>query len=230
MAKIMGLPSPDTAPQCLACHALDVPADQRARTFDLTDGVGCENCHGPASDWLGPHTTRGLELAQSIEAGMYDTRDLVHRSEKCLTCHLGTPEKIVDHEMIAAGPSRIFISSWLRYVGDAAALEGSGQPIRGLRCARWPSGKPCSCANSSGAWRANRRAASGPNTSELDCFACHHNLAAAKDSWRQERGYAGPPSRQSAVESLALRGAAACDPGADPGATRGTRKRESIKV
>jgi hypothetical protein len=30
-----------------------------------------------------------------------------------------------------------------------------------------------------------------PEYAELDCFACHHNLTAAKDSWRQERGYAG---------------------------------------
>src|ERR1700687_1974518 len=43
MAKILGLPKPDTASKCLACHALDVPLEQRARTFDLTDGVGCEN-------------------------------------------------------------------------------------------------------------------------------------------------------------------------------------------
>src|SRR5260370_31145803 len=30
-----------------------------------------------------------------------------------------------------------------------------------------------------------------PEYAELDCFACHHSLVAAKDSWRQERGYAG---------------------------------------
>src|SRR6266853_1564424 len=34
MAKILGLQKPDTAPKCLACHALDVPAEQRAKTFD----------------------------------------------------------------------------------------------------------------------------------------------------------------------------------------------------
>ena len=34
---------------------------------------------------------------------MYDTRDLIKRSERCLSCHLGTSEKFVDHEMIAAG-------------------------------------------------------------------------------------------------------------------------------
>jgi len=30
-----------------------------------------------------------------------------------------------------------------------------------------------------------------PEYAELDCFACHHSLTAAKDSWRQERGYPG---------------------------------------
>jgi len=30
-----------------------------------------------------------------------------------------------------------------------------------------------------------------PEYAELDCFACHHSLVGAKDSWRQERGYAG---------------------------------------
>jgi len=74
MAKIMGLPKPDTAARCLSCHALDVPLDLRARTFDLTDGVGCENCHGPASAWLGPHTTRDWKYGKSLELGLYDTR------------------------------------------------------------------------------------------------------------------------------------------------------------
>jgi len=30
-----------------------------------------------------------------------------------------------------------------------------------------------------------------PEYAELDCFACHHSLTSAKDSWRQERGYPG---------------------------------------
>ena len=34
---------------------------------------------------------------------MTDTRNVIHRTEKCLECHLGTKEKFVDHEMIAAG-------------------------------------------------------------------------------------------------------------------------------
>ena len=190
IAKIMGLPSPDTAPRCLACHALDVPADQRARTFDLTDGVGCENCHGPASAWLGPHTTRGWKYEKSLELGLYDTRDLVKRSEKCLTCHLGTPEKMVDHELIAAGHPDLYFEldsfmsvmppHWKEVDTDpwfAVRAMAVGQAVQLReqlrRVARESQG---------GIW---------PEYTELDCFACHHNLTAAKDSWRQERGYPG---------------------------------------
>ncbi len=190
IAKIMGLPSPDTAPRCLACHALDVPADQRARTFDLTDGVGCENCHGPASAWLGPHTTRGWKYEKSLESGLYDTRDLVKRSEKCLSCHLGTPEKMVDHELIAAGHPDLYFEldsfmsvmppHWKEVDTDpwfAVRAMAVGQAVQ-LR----EQLKRVARESQGGIW---------PEYAELDCFACHHNLTAAKDSWRQERGYTG---------------------------------------
>ncbi len=190
IAKIMGLPSPETAPRCLACHALDVPAEQRARTFDLSDGVGCENCHGPASAWLGPHTTRGWKYDKSLELGLNDTRDLVKRSEKCLSCHLGTPDKTVDHELIAAGHPDLYFeldsfmsvmpSHWKEVDTDpwfAVRAMAVGQAVQLReqlkRVAREAQG---------GIW---------PEYAEMDCFACHHNLVAAKDSWRQDRGYAG---------------------------------------
>ena len=190
IAKIMGLPSPDTAPRCLACHALDVPAEQRARTFDLSDGVGCENCHGPASAWLGPHTTRGWKYEKSLELGLYDTRDLVKRSEKCLSCHLGTPDKTVDHELIAAGHPDLYFeldsfmsvmpSHWKEVDTDpwfAVRAMAVGQAVQ-LR----EQLKRVARESQGGIW---------PEYAELDCFACHHNLTAAKDSWRQDRGYAG---------------------------------------
>jgi hypothetical protein len=190
IAKIMGLPSPDTAPRCLACHALDVPADQRARTFDLTDGVGCENCHGPASAWLGPHTTRGWKYEKSIELGLYDTRDLVKRSEKCLTCHLGTPEKTVDHELIAAGhPDLYFELDSFMAVMPAHWKEVDSDPWFAVRAMAVGQAvqlreqlKRVARESQGGIW---------PEYAELDCFACHHNLTAAKDSWRQDRGYPG---------------------------------------
>jgi hypothetical protein len=190
IAKIMGLGKPDQAPRCLACHALDVPVDQRARTFDLTDGVGCENCHGPASAWLGPHTTRGWTYDKSLELGMYNTRDLAKRSEKCLSCHLGTPEKFVDHELIAAGhPDLYFELDSFMSVMPPHWKEADKDPWLGVRALGIGQAvqlreqlKRVARESQNGIW---------PEYSELDCFACHHNLTAAKDSWRQERGYQG---------------------------------------
>jgi len=174
MAKIMGLPKANEAPRCLACHALDVPVDQRARTFDMTDGVGCENCHGPASAWLGLHTQRDWKYDKSLELGMYNTRDLIKRSEKCLSCHLGTPEKTVDHELIAAGhPDLYFELDSFMSVMPPHWKEVDKDPWFGVRAL------------------AVGQAVQLREQLRRVARECHHSLVAAKDSWRQERGYPG---------------------------------------
>jgi len=190
IAKIMNLGKPDTAARCLACHALDVPVEMRARTFDLTDGVGCENCHGPASAWLGPHTTRDWKYDKSLELGMYNTRDLIKRSEKCLTCHLGTAEKSVDHELIAAGhPDLYFELDSFMSVMPPHWKDFDKDPWLGVRSLTV--GQAVQLREQ--LKRVAREAQNGiwPEYAELECFACHHSLTAAKDSWRQERGYDG---------------------------------------
>ena len=188
MGRILNV-EPEKNKKCTDCHALVVPDDQKARTFDSNDGVSCENCHGPASNWLGPHTTRDWKYEKSLDLGMYDTRDLVKRSERCLSCHLGTTEKYVDHEMIAAGHPDLYFEQasfeavmprhWKDYTKDPwieVRTMATGQAIQ-LR------------ENMRRITRdANRL---WPEYAELDCFACHHSLTAAKDSWRQERGYPG---------------------------------------
>ncbi len=190
MAKILGLPKPDTAAKCLACHALDVPPEQRAKTFDLSDGVGCENCHGPASAWLGPHTTRDWKYEKSLELGMYNTRDLTKRSEKCLSCHLGTPEKFVDHEMIAAGhPDLYFEMDSFMSVMPAHWKEVDKDPWIGVRTLSV--GQAVQLREQLKRVAREAQGAIWPEYAELECFSCHHSLGAAKDSWRQERGYPG---------------------------------------
>src|SRR5579862_321144 len=76
MATILNIGKAEQAPKCLACHALDVPAADRARTFDLSEGVSCESCHGPSSAWLGHHTEKNWTHAQSVQVGMTDLRDV----------------------------------------------------------------------------------------------------------------------------------------------------------
>jgi len=190
MARILKIDKADTAPKCLACHALSVPEAERARTFDSTDGVSCESCHGPASNWLGPHTTKGWTHERSVAAGMRDLRDPVRRSENCLACHLGNGDKAVDHEMIAAGHPDLYFElasftaamprHWkerqddpqieVRMLAAAQAVQLREQLQRVAR---------------------NAQGNSWPEFADLDCFACHHSLTNAENSWRQELGYSG---------------------------------------
>ena len=182
---------PEAARQCLTCHALDVPTAARARTFDLTDGVSCESCHGPAASWLGPHTARDWTHQQSVRVGMYDTKDLARRQEKCLSCHLGTENNIVNHEMIAAGhPDLTFeLDSY-----SAVMPRHWKEPLdkdAWLNVRAWSVGQGVQLTQSLSQLARRARGPNWPEYAEMDCFACHHALTRPEDSWRQETGYSG---------------------------------------
>jgi hypothetical protein len=191
IGTILNIGAPAKSPKCLVCHALYVPPEQQAETFELADGVSCENCHGPASGWLGPHTTKDWPHEKSVQLGMYDTRNLENRSAKCLTCHLGTAEKFVDHEMIAAGhPDLTFeLGVFTSVMPVHWKMPEQGNPWRQVQA--WGVGQAVELRES--LHRLSRRANGPvwPEYAELDCFACHHSLTRPEDSWRQKRGYAG---------------------------------------
>jgi hypothetical protein len=185
LAKILKLERPpNQTPRCLACHTLAVSPEQRAQTFDISDGVSCESCHGPASGWLGQHTVKNWPHDRSVkELGMLDMRDLVQRSERCLTCHLGTAEKFVDHELLAAGhPDLTFELNLFSAVEPKHWKEPESNPWRGVQT--WAVGEAVQLRD--GMDRLARRAQSNtwPEYSELDCFACHHSLTKPQESWR----------------------------------------------
>lgn len=206
MARILKLGTKaEEAPKCLACHALYTTPEQRGRAFEIAEGVSCENCHGPASAWLGPHTTRDWPHEKSVALGMRDTRNVMHRTEKCLECHLGTNEKFVDHEMIAAGHPDLYFeldsfSAVMPRHWKSPRESAPGKPVEdatwvGVR--DWSAGQAVQlrAAMERLAWRAKGerfdKKEVWPEYSELSCFACHHSLGPAKDSWRQEHGYPG---------------------------------------
>ena len=185
MAKLLGIGRPDSEQKCLTCHALDAPAQQRAKSY-TAEGVSCEACHGPASGWLGPHTTRGWTHAQSVAAGMHDTKDLMQRTEKCASCHIGSAGKSVDHEMIAAGhPDLVFdLEAFSAAMPRHWRSDDVWQNVRA-----WGVGQIVQLRE--GLERLSQRSKDGawPEYSELDCFSCHHSLTRPEDSWRQELGY-----------------------------------------
>jgi hypothetical protein len=197
MAKILSLGSAETAPKCLACHALDVPQNLRGRTFELSEGVSCESCHGPAAGWLGPHTERDWTHQKSLALGMYDTRDLTKRTEKCLSCHLGNDEKSVDHEMIAAGHPDLFFE--LDTFSDVMPRHWKvpGEPGEAPGTDPWYNVRELTTGQAVQLRQSLLRLASRshgkvwPEYSELQCYACHHSLTPPEQSWRQARGYPG---------------------------------------
>jgi len=204
MARILKLGSrAEDAPKCLMCHALYTTPGQRGRPFEISEGVSCESCHGPASAWLGPHTTREWAHEKSVAAGMTDTRNIIVRTKKCLECHLGRREKFVDHEMIAAGHPDLYFEldsfsavmprHWKEPRESAAGVSVENGEWVGVR--DWSVGQAVqlSAAMQRLVWRAKGERVDKkdvwPEYSELSCFACHHALGPAKNSWRQEHGY-----------------------------------------
>jgi hypothetical protein len=193
IGKILGLDqAPNKSDKCLTCHALNVRSEQRAQTFQsIDDGVSCENCHGPAVGWLGPHTLRNWSHEQSLKLGMYDMRDLAKRSDRCLTCHLGTAEKEVDHAMIAAGhPDLTF-----ELESFSSSMPRHWKPAQNANS--WLSVQELAVGQAvqlrEGLHRLDRRASrpSWPEYAEYECFACHHSLTRPESSWRQAMGYGG---------------------------------------
>lgn len=206
MARILKLNvKAQESPKCLLCHALYTAPEQRGRPLELSEGVSCETCHGPASAWLGPHTTREWPHEKSLAAGMWDTRDVIHRTEKCLECHLGTREKFVDHEMIAAGHPDLFfeLDSFSAVMPRHWKSPRESAPGRPVEDAAWAGVRDWSVGQAVQlraemerlVWRARNerfdKKDAWPEYSELSCFACHHALGSAKDSWRQEHGFVG---------------------------------------
>lgn len=188
MARILGVGAPQQAQKCLTCHSLEVPPAARGRNF-ASEGVSCEACHGPATGWLGYHVTRDATHAESVKRGMYDTKDVVKRTEKCLTCHLGTADKVVDHEMIAAGhPDLVFeleafSAAMPRHWREATEADPY-KPVRTFAVGQ--------LVHFRGSLERLARRVKGPawpEYSEMDCFACHHSLTRPEDSWRQAQGY-----------------------------------------
>src|SRR5262249_15892948 len=122
--------------------------------------------------------------------GMWDLRDIAVRAHGCLHCHVGTEEKSVDHQMIAAGhPDLTFELNLFSAVMPRHWSDSKSAPWFGPK--EWVVGQAMQLRDS--LHRLGRRAHSStwPEYAELDCFACHHSLTAPKDSWRQEAGYAG---------------------------------------
>ncbi len=107
IAGKLGLGDPAQAKVCLDCHNDNTAAAARGERFQTSDGVGCEACHGGAELWLNSHADRSVTHADNIAKGMYPTDNPVKRAELCLSCHMGTKDRMITHRIMGAGHPRL---------------------------------------------------------------------------------------------------------------------------
>ncbi|MEP2103553.1 MAG: multiheme c-type cytochrome [Parasphingorhabdus sp.] len=107
IAKRLGIKDASSSQQCLGCHS--TPAAQKGPRFQVSDGVGCEACHGPSSGWLSAHYAVGANHARNVSLGLTPLDNPKVRASNCLDCHFGSAKsgQFVDHRIMAAGHPRI---------------------------------------------------------------------------------------------------------------------------
>ena len=127
---------------------------------------------------------------------MIDLRDVAVRTHVCLHCHLGTAEKFVDHQMIAAGHPdltfelNLFSAVMPRHWKDSKEASGTAA-WSGTK--EWAVGQSMQLRDSLARLARRARSSTWPEYAEYDCFACHHSLTKPAESWRltSDSYYAG---------------------------------------
>jgi hypothetical protein len=182
IARNLGLASPATADICLGCHTDPCPPSMRGPRFQLSDGVGCEACHGGASTWLGVHIS-GARHSDNLAAGLYPTERPAARAEKCLSCHIGDPAddtRFVTHRIMGAGHPRMGFEldtytavEPAHFIVDQRYIERKG-PVDDVQV--WAVGQAVDLAKRMDALLESKRAPKGifPELVLFDCGSCHH--------------------------------------------------------
>jgi hypothetical protein len=184
IAASLGLGNAQSAPACLGCHATNAPASQRGAKFTLTDGVGCESCHGASGGtWLAEHYALPATHASNVAAGLTPLDNPKSRAGVCLDCHYGSskPGQFVTHAMMAAGHPRIafeldlFSALQQHHNADAdyAARKGTDNSVR-----VWAVGQAEAVRRSTSLFAQPKFAYEGafPQFYFLDCHSCHRPI------------------------------------------------------
>lgn len=194
IARNLGLKDATTAPECLTCHTDYVAKEMRGRRHEMSEGVGCEACHGGSQDWLGPHVSGNFHQ-QNVQAGLYPLEDPVARTRLCLQCHLGSTSKPIDHKLMGAGhPALDFELDTFTNIQpahfrvDADYVKRKPAHVSGAR--QWAIGQLVAAQMFLEGLDSARFADRGmfPELVFFECSACHHALRPA----RWSAGTSGP--------------------------------------
>ena len=93
IARAYGVADNDVArgtETCMWCHGTIASSPSRR----VRVGVGCQQCHGAAADYLEAHET--ADYAQSLALGLTDLRDAATQAGTCAGCHYITDPGLID--------------------------------------------------------------------------------------------------------------------------------------
>lgn len=195
IAKKLGLKDASKADICLDCHSDNVPAERRGPEFYLTDGVGCEACHGGSETWLSRHTLEPYSAERNLADGMYPTASLAERTQLCVSCHVGSEQKLANHNIMGAGHPRLgfeldtfTIRQPEHYVVDQDYLQRKNldSPIQRLLVGTAVHAQSAA-QNLMGGLVDNPRG--HPEIALYDCHSCHHSLEDLQ--WQKRPSTAG---------------------------------------
>ncbi|MFT6406801.1 MAG: hypothetical protein ACJAQ6_000211 [Arenicella sp.] len=195
IADKLGIENASKAGICLDCHADNVAVEQRGEEFHITDGVGCESCHGGSERWLSRHTIKPYSLERNLADGMYPTANLAERTKLCVSCHVGNEKKLANHNIMGAGHPRLgfeldtfTIRQPEHYVVDEDYLQRKNpdSPIRRLLVGSAVHAQSVA-KNLAGSLIDNPQG--HPEIALYDCHSCHHSLTDFK--WKQRPTTAG---------------------------------------
>jgi hypothetical protein len=194
IAQNLGLPNAYEAKICLDCHADNVPVERRAKGFQISDGVGCEACHGGAVGWLGIHVSGASDHAANVAAGLFPTEEPVARAKLCLSCHFGDKDRFITHRIMGAGHPRLSFGLDTFTAIQPAHYAVDNDYKRRKRHADqvqvWAVGEVMAVNVLLDAITDPKRNKDGifPELVFFDCHACHHPMSNVRWEPRQSAG------------------------------------------
>jgi hypothetical protein len=194
IAKNLGLANAYEADMCLDCHADNVAPEQRAKGFQISDGVGCESCHGGAVEWLGVHVSGQADHQKNVAAGLFPTEEPLARAKLCLSCHLGDKDRVITHRIMGAGHPRLgfeldtyTMTQPAHFKMDADYAQRKGLPDH---IKTWALGQVIAVDSLLDGMLDPKRNQDGifPELVFFDCHSCHHPMSNIRWEASENRG------------------------------------------
>lgn len=86
LAEKNGIIDPQKDSKCLKCHTTghDAPPELKGKKYKLSEGVGCESCHGAGGDYYKSKVMKGLRngTVDPLTVGL-----IIPNEETCTKCH-----------------------------------------------------------------------------------------------------------------------------------------------